>query len=128
MSRCPPPDALLRTQGRCNESIYAASELREPRAATAPHNGHVLQKSAGHGLRVTAVVFQIFRRSDPTNILFIYFAHISIEPDRTRHVAPRQNPGPPTVTTAAHATTVAGTSFAYILFIAKPKHNGEETH
>ena len=30
-----------------------------------------------------------------------------------RHVAPRQNPGPPTVTTAAHATTVAGTSFAH---------------
>ena len=26
-----------------------------------------------------------------------------------RHVAPRQNPGPTTATTAAHATTVAGT-------------------
>ena len=25
----------------------------------------------------------------------------------------KQNPGPPTVTTAAHATTVAGTSFAH---------------
>ena len=42
--------------------------------------------------------------------------------DRTRHVAPRQNPGPPTTTTAAHASTVAGTFLLIGIGGAVPKY------